>query len=191
MTQIVNLSDSLRVVAEYDSGPIDITDVISDSWKVFVYQKARNLRDFSTGDDNGILAEINEQTESIPEFEHRAAEYLNNAGWSHAFVSLQGYSPSEWAEVVIYNSESDNEIWWTANGYDGNAVARDVAKDAKAWFQGDVYNLDLQQAKVYTAADGDTVTLWESLDICGGYLLPDGLTDSVAQEFAQDMGTVY
>jgi hypothetical protein len=74
---------------------------------------------------------------------------------SYQFVSLRGYSQSDWAEVVIYG---DKEFF-------GNLTLEANVLDA--WFKGEIYNLTLESLKTYKAEDGESLGRWEIEDAIG------------------------
>jgi hypothetical protein len=108
------------------------------------------------------------------------AKYLTVSGLESGVIArritLQGYSQSEWADAIVYAKSND-------------LILDSAIESIRAWWRGDVYDLQAQYKKEYTAADGETIERWLDYDDarCGGYLLEYGeLTENIAHEFFND-----
>jgi hypothetical protein len=106
------------------------------------------------------------------------SKHLARAGQDCYFLQLTGSSQSEWADVVIYANAGAITNW------------APVAREVKAWFSGQVYELRLEELVTYTAPNGNTINRWECLDAVGGVYLLDGFTLETAKEYLDIPATV-
>lgn len=92
----------------------------------------------------------------------RAVElYANLLGYSGITKTVRGYSQGDWLDAFIYCPKNDLEF-----------LPRYVA-EFENYFRGDVFNVTLERAKVFTAADGEMVTIWQTIDTLGGFITDD------------------
>lgn len=73
-------------------------------------------------------------------------------------VSLQGYSQSDWMEVVLFTKPTVGPQSIARNTLDH------IRQDLTAWFRGDVYIIALEELITYTAPNGKTITRWETVE---------------------------
>ena len=104
--------------------------------------------------------------------EYGIADYFKQKGMDYRVVALQGYSQSEWANVVIYDLGNKENL----DGY---------VTEAKQYWRGDVYRLVPELLTTYTnLANGNIIERWEEdedLDSVGNVYLDYGtLTDELA-----------
>jgi hypothetical protein len=59
----------------------------------------------------------------------------------------------------------------------------DFVEEFTKFYRGDVYNVSLEKAKVFTAADGETVIVWQNVDTLGGFVADD---QEKLNEYARD-----
>lgn len=90
------------------------------------------------------------------------ARYLALNGYKTARILLQGYSQGDWAEALVYCDDEDELPDWV--------------NKTRQWWKGDVYDLQAQTRKVFTAEDGETLDKWETLEdgYLSGYLIEYG-----------------
>ena len=182
--ETVKINDTLRVASYFDyyaEGPFD-WDLI----KIQTLRQARDINPLST--DDGHRAQILELMEHNPhtggtyasgwstsardDWERDAiTKHLTRAGFDCHFLQLVGTSQSEWADIVIYATAGDITEWGP------------IAREVKAWFAGEVYELRLEELITYTAPNGNTLSQWETVESINGVYLFDELTRDTAELF--------
>jgi hypothetical protein len=164
MEQVVTLSETERVVVEIDNSNYDYTDIVGDCLGVISLRTARGYADIGQGTHNTQLVAIRDKFFHEPDKARRAIElYLSLAGQHSRFVALQGYSQSDWADVIIYG--------------DGDWIEHSIPA-LSDWWKGDVYLLSLQTKKTYAnVADlDDRIDQWETIECVAGITLSDDYT---------------
>lgn len=79
--------------------------------------------------------------------------------------------------IVRYDHDAESPLSW------GDHVTRD-SPEYQRWQEGDVYGVILERARIFTADNGDTLTVWEkSESIWGCYLDADYTARTVAAEY--------
>jgi hypothetical protein len=156
-TYETTLDNGQRLALWPEYGQIDFDEILSDFIGVQTLDIDRGLRELATNDKHrDKIAEIvSWYGRHAKETETAIAKHLTRASLSYEFVSLRGYSQSDWAEVVIY---ADKEFF-------GNLTAEKNVLDA--WFKGEIYNLTLENLKTYKAEDGESLGRWEIEDALG------------------------
>lgn len=159
----IELKNGQRLALWPEYGPVALEDVLGDLVSYQTIDIARNLLAISTDDEHSgpiseIVARLRDDTDAM---EKAIGKHLTRAGMSFEFVSLRGYSQGEWAEIVIY-APAETITEWAG-----------VANDFKAWFRGDVFDLELQTLKTYTAQDGGILARWEHDQITGLVLISE------------------
>lgn len=156
-TYETTLNNGQRLALWPEYGPIGYEDIVGDLIGVQTLDIDRGLAPIQTKDEHrDQIAEIIERLgRRGEETETAISKHLTRAGLSYEFVSLRGYSQSDWAEVVIYG---DKEFF-------GSLKTEAIVLDA--WFKGEVYNLTLENLKTYTAEDGESLGRWEIEDAIG------------------------
>lgn len=151
------LDNTQRLALWPEYGLINFDEILGDLIGVQTLDIDRGLAPIQTKDEHrDQIAEIIERHgRREKETETAISKHLTRAGLSYKFVSLRGYSQSDWAEVVIYG---DKEFF-------GNLKTEATVLDA--WFKGEVYNLTLETLKTYTAEDGESLGRWEIEDAIG------------------------
>lgn len=164
----LTLTPTTRVKAYIDNDAYTPDYVVGDGLGIFI-TRPLNHWGFSDGYLNKELGYIHSNVQRHQE-ESALGKYLALAGMDYRFISLQGYSPSDWAEAIIYTNE-------------GNDLAS--AEDALgAWFRGDIYTVCLERLEVYTNESGATIEQWEVEESIGCVLLDDITTlESVASDY--------
>lgn len=116
---------------------------------------ARNLRilELELDDHNDQIREIMEYAKTHEDIYPAIAKHLDRAGFVYEFVSLQGYSQSEWAEVVVF-TDPDR----------GPRELTGFIEEFRAWFRGDVYVVAWEELVVYTAPNGQSIERWEPVE---------------------------
>lgn len=80
--------------------------------------------------------------------------YLKQAGIPFIQKTLQGYSPSEWHDVVIYAVDKGMTL---------EALEAEV-EFIDALYKGDVFRLVVEELVTYTADNGNTIQRWEEVE---------------------------
>lgn len=154
-TEQAKLTDGRRLAIWPELGAIELTEIIGDLASYQTIEIARNFKDISTNDEHREpIAEILEQYKrgNIADYEVAIAKHLERANMDFRFLSLRGYSPSEWAEIVLYAPKNLFE----------NLTA--VSNDIKGWFAGDIYTVTLDTLKLFVAQDGEIRAEWQTED---------------------------
>lgn len=157
-----------RFTARIEDYPIGYHELIGEGIEIFVLDSHRN--------DYNHLSAKTEHVEAMRRFqeafnyynhdnyrqrrEEAISRYLRLNGLRGIFKTLQGYSQSQWASVVVYSTMPEC-----------NEYLEDTYKTIDAWFKGDVYEIRKEVAKVFTAEDGERLTRWDFADSVGGFLL--------------------
>ena len=152
------LDETNRLAVYQDEFLYNYQDIIGDELGVFTLKVARGLKEIEGGK---LTGELNSLARNVHEWQLESAcrKYLTLTGLEFMEVNLQGYSPSEWATVLVYG--------------DGPWI-NEAAKSLKAWFRGDVYTIAHEQLVTYTATNGNTIERWEVIDSLGGVLADSG-----------------
>ena len=145
------ISPTVMVTAEYETDYETIDQRANDmGLGVETIRVANRLREYSTNDVH--TTPIQNMVEiATPDYigEHLAS-YFKAHNLAYVVTELKGFSQGEWHEMVIYALDDT----WTTEQLEG------VAEEFDALFAGEVYRVEVLNAKTYTATDGDTVTQW-------------------------------
>lgn len=190
--EIIEINDALRVAAYFDEnntdGPFD--------WGTLFVQTLRVARFMSelTSDD-GHREPIKEilhnnpftsfdgytraQLDKRDEWERDAiTKHLTRAGLECRFIELRGYSQGEWLDAVIYATPEYVGDW------------AGIVAEVEAWYRGDIYTLALEELQTYTAANGNTLEQWESVDAIGSCIITEPLTLDTVKNYLSIPATV-
>jgi hypothetical protein len=157
---IHQLTESTRITARYDTMTYAIEDIIGDECGVVSLEIARNLMPikqdlWATGLADDILRLTDNFIYKDSELRERAiTRYLNLKDCDSLIVNLQGYSQSEWARVVIFNTRgSDQKL-------------TDIKNALDEWFKGDIYSIHSQVLETYTndTDPSDKIYDWQTRD---------------------------
>ena len=156
-TYETTLDNGQRLALWPEYGQISYEEILGDLIGVQTLDIDRGLTPIQTKDEHrDQIAQIIERHGRHGEKTETAiSKHFTRAGLSYEFVSLRGYSQSDWAEVVMYG---DKEFF-------GNL--RLEANVLDAWFKGEIYNLTLESLKTYKAEDGESLGRWEIEDAIG------------------------
>jgi hypothetical protein len=162
-TYETTLDNGQRLALWPEYGQINFDEILGDFTGVQTLDIDRGLGELTTNDKHrDKIAEIvSWYGRHAKETETAIAKHLTRAGLSYEFVSLRGYSQSDWAEVVIY---ADKEFF-------GNLTAEKNVLDA--WFKGEIYNLTLENLKTYKAEDGESLGRWRIEDTLSQIVISD------------------
>jgi len=89
---------------------------------------------------------VSQYFDNYNKYAHRSP---NDKPYAYLVYELKGYSQGEWNQVVAYSNELDQ------------AELESSMKLVDAWYKGEVYLVNVQKAKVYTADDGSQITDWD------------------------------
>jgi hypothetical protein len=153
-TYETTLSNGQRLALWPELYQIEFHEILGDLISVQTLSISSWLGEIKTDDKHrDQIAQIIDRLGRYEEETKTAiSKHLTRAGLSYEFVSLRGYSQSDWAEVVIYG---DQEFF-------GNL--RLEANVLDAWFKGEIYTLTLENLKTYSSEDGESLGRWEIED---------------------------
>jgi len=156
-----------------------IEEYIGEGVGIQTLSVSRYLYEVSTNDE--VAKVVSRVKDSIHNYSHDdytekrervIGAWLTAKGYAYEFISLQGYTQGDWAEVVVYAKSDEIES------------LKPIIKDVRAIWRGDVYTMTLQKSKVYTAEDGETLTDWEWQDAIGGVICH---TEEEAEQYAREV----
>lgn len=151
------LDNNQRLALWPEYGQYNFDDFLGDLIGVQTLDIDRGLAEIQTKDEHRdqIAAIIDRHGRRGEETETAISKHLTRAGLCFEFVSLRGYSQSDWAEVVIYGEKK----------FFRNLKTEATVLDA--WFKGDVYTLSLENLTIYSATNGESLGRWEIEDAIG------------------------
>lgn len=166
----LQISDTLRVKAYYDEDSHSLDFIVGDELGVYFIAPHRDYRRHNQGDYTNELGHLQNRVDREQE-QSAIGKYLALAGMNYKFVSLRGYSQSDWADVVIYTDE-DYDL-------DSSAEALDT------WFKGDIFIVCLEKLHTYTElSTGQTIQRWEIEDSIGAITFSKDYTlETVAKDY--------
>lgn len=88
--------------------------------------------------------------------ERAIVRYANLLGYVAEVKTFRGYSQGEWLTAMVFCHDSES--------------LPSYIHEVDLLFKGDVWNVSLEEAKVFTADDGEEVTLWRNVDTIGGFV---------------------
>jgi len=146
------ISPTVMVTAEYETDYETIGERANDlGIGVQTLHHPTQFRQYSTDDEIGsAIQSILNNGHDRSEVEAQVTWYLTDCDIPFIITCLKGFSQGEWHDMVIYSPDKS----WTTEQLNGVAVEFD------ALFAGEVYRIEVLNAKTYTATDGDTVTKW-------------------------------
>lgn len=152
----LEISPTERVAVYYEEDYQPLEDFVGDELGIFTIHKDRHLSNIEQGEHSAALHELMDRVNRDQE-ESAIGKYLSLHNLHYKFVSLRGYSQSDWADVVIY-SEHEYAL-----------LNEDTLK---SWFSGDVFYLSHEKLITFTSPFSDRVIeSWETLDSIGGVIL--------------------
>ena len=166
----LEISPTERVAVYLDEDYFPVEDFVGDELGIFTLHKDRHLSNIEQGDHHAALHELMDRVNRDQE-ESAIGKYLSLHNLVYKFVSLRGYSQSDWADVVIYGTEP----WMLLN-----------EDSLKAWFRGDVFTLCHEKRVTFTSEDSDRVIEeWEVIDSIGAVMLdtPEDVIDFARTDF--------
>ena len=172
MDKFFEVVDGFRVRVEQSDFEWTLEELIGDDVGVQSIMIADRLAPIRTNDEVADVVErvVDSFTYYTHQFTYNSKRervlgaWLNANRYLHKFVSLRGYSKGEWADVVVYVKDD----------YETSAEhLTNVVQTVRAWFRGDVYRFVLEEAKIFTADDGEQLTEWREVESCGGWVSSD------------------
>ena len=156
-TTILMLDENTRVIA-FVSGQYEPTNTYASNQGIALetIQSARGIRPFTANSkySNGIQEIIGEAIYlgDFDKVKKLISDYLNAEKVPYLFYELKGYSQGEWNEVVVYPITNPEN--YTLD------ELKNAMTEIDAYYKGEVYLVQRQFAKVYTADDGSTYREW-------------------------------
>jgi hypothetical protein len=168
LTLEISPTERVAVYIEQDYFPVE--DFVGDELGIFTLHKDRSLSNIERGEHSPALYELLNRVNRDQE-ESAIGKYLSLHNLHYKFVTLRGYSQSDWADVVIYADDP---------------AILDSDESLKSWFRGDVFMLCHEQLITFTSSDSDRVIeQWETLDSIGAVILdtPEDVIDFAKVDF--------
>lgn len=157
--EVFGVDEDTRIAVYNDWSHYDYQEVCGDGLGVQTLSIHRQYRDISSKDEVAqVVARVKDSIHYhshdnyADKRERVIGAWLSAKGYAYEFITLRGYSQSEWAEVVIY-TEAENAEY--LGGY---------RRALENWFRGDVYTVAVEKRKVFTAEDGETIETWNVQD---------------------------
>lgn len=166
----LEISPTERVAVYYEEDYQPLEDFVGDELGIFTLHKDRHLSNIEQGEHSAALHELMDRVNRDQE-ESAIGKYLSLHNLHYKFVSLRGYSQSDWADVVIY---SEHEY----------ALLNDDTLES--WFRGDVFYLSHEKLVTFTSPDTDLVLdKWITLDSISSVILdtPEDVIDFARTDF--------
>lgn len=151
------INDTTRVKVYIDDNYCPLEDIVGEEFGVYTLDISRGYNAIEQGDRTAdldrLIRGLNlDYRTDWRDIKRRALElYFNLSGLNYQFVSLRGYSQSEWADVLVYGD------------YD---LAGSI-EALEAWYTGDVFTVALEKLETYTSSSGNTIERWELEDSIG------------------------
>ena len=158
-TTILMLDENTRVIA-FVSGQFEPTETYASNQGIGLetIQSAKGMRPYTANStySNGIQDIIGDALYlgDFGKVKGLISDYLNSGvdKVPHLFYELKGYSQGEWNEVVVY--PINNPENYTLD------ELKNAMTEIDAYYKGEVYLVQRQKAKVYTADDGSIYREW-------------------------------
>ena len=162
---VFQISPNVRVVAEYQQW-VASTDDFANGLGIYLntIQCAMGMSAYTTDSEhenaiqtvigdcryNGDFADANVKIGNyLDNFNKYAYRSPDDKPYNYLFHTLKGYSQGEWNQVVAYSKELTQE------------QLESEIKLVDTWYKGEVYLVNVQKAKIYTADDGSQITDWD------------------------------
>ena len=176
--KILDIDKNTRVSLSYDLTPYAFEEVCGDMFGVQTLSIAKNYNLISSNDEvQDLVARVVDRihyhnTNDYQEKRERIIGYwLAMNGYTFRFTTLRGYSQGEWADVVIYSKENESI---------------DSAKESlENWFRGDIFNLNVEERKVFRSDDGEALDIWQFKDGVSAIMAAteEEIKDSIRENF--------
>jgi hypothetical protein len=100
------------------------------------------------GDFSMAIYKIGKYLDNANKYAHRSPDDLE---YAYVFHTLKGYSQGEWNEVVAYSNQFSQE-----------QLEELVKGELDTFYKGEVYEVSVEHAKVFTSQDGEELLKWET-----------------------------
>jgi hypothetical protein len=164
---IFQISPTIRVVAKDSPWQVS-TGVHASNYGIHLetIQSARGMADYSSNSDhtdaiqtiigdnkyqgnlNDASVKIAKYLDSVNQFAFRSPDDLP---YAYVFHTLKGYGQGEWNEVVAYSNQFSQE-----------QLEEIVKGEIDTFYKGEVYEVSVQHAKVFTSQDGEELLQWDT-----------------------------
>ena len=159
---IRQLNDSNRLVAYY-SDNYSFEDVFGDGVRIHTIRCDRGFRPH-------VASFLAEYTEDGKVDAIACSKALTEAGYPWKSLSLPGQAPIDWSEVFVFIEDSS-----VTDEYFALTVQM-----VREWDSGFVYDVEWQEAKIFTAEDGETITRWDEVETWDTFVgEPDDVLEQV------------
>ncbi len=176
--KVFELDDNTRITAYYDNYPYDLPELVGDNFGIQTLNISKDYREINFSDE--VMDIVERVKNSVNYFTHNNYQekreriltfWLSRRGYCFEFITLRGYSQSDWADVLVY-TKLDQE-------YLNHRIS-----ELKDWFRGDVYLVAVERKKVFTASDGETLERWDIEDSVSGVLVDN---ESEFEQIGKDL----
>jgi hypothetical protein len=154
-SSIFEIDSNTRVVA-WHTGQYCSTDEYASQMGISLdtIQSARGMAHFGSNTElsNAIQLLVSDSVYygDFANTKTQISNYLNSKGVAHLFYELKGYGQGEWNDVVVYGTKGDL----------GLDELKSLMESVDTFYKGEIYLVNVERAKVYTADDGSTLTEW-------------------------------
>lgn len=154
-SSIFEIDSNTRVVA-WNTGQYCSTDEYARQLGITLdtIQSARGMATFSSNTElSNAIHTIIADSLYLGDFANtktQISRYLDSKGVAHLFYELKGYGQGEWNDVVAYGE----------NGTMALADLEFLINSVDTYYKGEIYLVNVERAKIYTAEDGSTHTEW-------------------------------
>jgi len=100
------------------------------------------------GDFSMAIYKIGKYLDNANKYAHRSPDDLE---YAYVFHTFKGYSQGEWNEVVAYSNQLSQE-----------ELEGIVKEELDTYYKGEVYDVFVQKATVFTSPDGDVRLEWDT-----------------------------
>lgn len=150
----------------------EFQDFFGDCVSLVSYEHARGSGQIVENDNLGLADFLQTLDEYSPYYRHAEGyaeaieKHLSRAGVYFLYVRLQGYSQSEWHHAYLYSAEVEG--------------LSDFAKAVKEWYRGDIWQVSIVSAEIFTSDKGNTRTEWNLEDLSFPFLESDFEAEALA-----------
>lgn len=176
--KVFELDNNTRITAYYDNYPYDLPELVGDNFGIQTLNISKDYREINFSDE--VMDIVERVKNSVNYFTHNNYQekrerilsfWLSRRGYCFEFITLRGYSQSDWADVLVYTKLDQD--------YLNHRIS-----ELKDWFRGDVFIVAVERKKVFIASDGETLERWDIEDSVSGVLVDN---ESEFEQIGKDL----
>jgi len=176
--KVFEIDNNTRITAYYDAYSYELDELLANEFGIQTLNISRDYREINFSDE--VMDIVERVKNSVNYFTHNNYQekreriltfWLSRRGYCFEFITLRGYSQSDWADVLVY-TKLDQEY------------LKHRISELKDWFRGDVYLVAVERKKVFTASDGETLERWDIEDSVSGVLVDN---ESEFEQIGKDL----